>query len=114
VHLHVRDVQEAVDFYHGLLGFDVMGQSSTFQAAFVSAGGYHHHIGLNSWQGAGAPPPPADAVGLRYFSVKLPNSQALAQVSDRIAAAGVPVNQTEAGLILHDPSENGVLLTVGR
>jgi catechol 2,3-dioxygenase len=112
VHLHVRDVQEAVDFYHGLLGFDVMGQSRRFQAAFVSAGGYHHHIGLNTWQGAGAPPPPAGAVGLRYFSVKLPDPQALAQVSARAAAAGMPVNQADGGLLLHDPSENGVLLTV--
>ena len=114
VHLHVRDVQEAVDFYHGLIGFDVMGQSSTFQAAFVSAGGYHHHIGLNTWQGAGAPPPPADAVGLQYFSVKLPDPQTLAQIRDRLAAAGVPVNQSDEGLLLQDPSKNGVLLTVER
>jgi len=111
VHLHVRDLQEAVDFYHGLLGFDVMGLSPTFQAAFVSAGGYHHHIGLNTWQGAGAPPPPADAAGLRHFSVVLPDSQALAQVSARLSQAGLPFNQTSEGLLLHDPSENGVLLT---
>ena len=114
VHLHVRNVQEAVDFYHGLLGFDVMGQSSTFQAAFVSAGGYHHHIGLNTWQGAGAPPPPAGALGLQYFSVKLPDPQALAQVHDRLAAASVPENQTGDGLLLQDPSKNGVLLMVER
>jgi catechol 2,3-dioxygenase len=113
VHLHVRDVQEAVDFYHGLLGFDVMGQSNAFQAAFVSAGGYHHHIGLNTWQGAGAPPPPADALGLRFFSVILPTPQAFTQVNERLAAAGTAVNQTEEGLLLHDPSENGVLLTTG-
>jgi len=112
VHLHVRDVQEAVDFYHGLLGFDVMGLSSTFQAAFVSAGGYHHHLGLNAWQGAGAPPPPDDAVGLRYFSINLPNPQALAEISARLAASGIPANQTDRGLLVHDPSENGVILTV--
>jgi catechol 2,3-dioxygenase len=112
MHLHVRDVQEAVDFYHGIIGFDVMGLSSTFQAAFISAGGYHHHIGLNAWQGVGAPPPPPDAVGLRYFSVVLPDAQALAQVSARLEEASVPVNQTSDGLLLHDPSENGVLLTV--
>jgi catechol 2,3-dioxygenase len=106
----VRDVAEAVDFYHGLLGFDVMGLSNTFQAAFVSAGGYHHHIGLNAWQGAGAPPPPQDAVGLRYFSIKLPNTQALDQICERLAAANIPFNQTGAGLLLHDPSENGILL----
>jgi catechol 2,3-dioxygenase len=111
VHLHVRDVEEAVDFYHGLLGFDLKGLSSTFQAAFVSAGGYHHHIGLNAWQGVGAPPPPPDAVGLRYFSVRLPDQQALEQVKARLAAANVALNQTDDGLLLHDPSENGVLLT---
>jgi catechol 2,3-dioxygenase len=112
MHLHVRDVQEAVDFYHGLLGFDVMGQSKTFQAAFVSAGGYHHHIGLNTWQGVGAPPPPADAVGMRYFSVMLPDAQALAQVRDRLTAAGLSVSQAEGGLLLQDPSKNGILLTI--
>jgi len=73
IHLHVRDVQEAVDFYHGVIGFDVMGIAPAFQAAFVSAGGYHHHIGLNTWQGEGAPPPPMDALGLHNFSVILPN-----------------------------------------
>ena len=113
VHLHVRDVQEAVDFYHGLLGFDIMGQSSKFQAAFVSAGGYHHHIGLNTWQGAGALPPPVDAVGLQYFSIKLPDPHALSEVSARLAVARVVVNETEDGLLL-DPSKNGVLLTIDR
>ena len=57
VHLHVRNLQEAVEFYHGVIGFDVMGIAPAFRAAFVSAGGYHHHIGLNTWQGEGAPPP---------------------------------------------------------
>lgn len=112
VHLHVRDVQEAVDFYHGVLGFDVMGISSRFGAAFVSAGGYHHHLGLNTWQGAGAPPPPEDAAGLRYFSIRLPDEQALAPVRARIEAAGLPAMQWEDGLLLRDPSQNGVLLTV--
>ena len=64
VHLHVRNVEEAVDFYHGVIGFDVMGASRSFQAAFVSAGGYHHHLGLNTWQGEGAPPPPPDGTGV--------------------------------------------------
>jgi catechol 2,3-dioxygenase len=110
VHLHVRSVQEAVDFYHGNLGFDVMGISSTFQAAFISAGGYHHHMGLNAWQGEGAPPPPADAVGLRHFTVDLPNQQALDDVTARITQAGIPFNQTDDGLLVYDPSQNGVVL----
>jgi len=112
VHLHVRNVQEAVDFYHGILGFDVMGMSSTFKAAFISAGGYHHHLGLNTWQGEGAPPPPADAVGLRFFTINLPNQQALDDVAARVNNAGIASNQTEDGLLMYDPSQNGVVLTL--
>ena len=112
VHLHVRDVDEAVNFYHGLLGFDIMGVSKPFQMGFVSAGGYHHHLGLNTWQGRGAPPPPPDAVGLRYYTIDLPNQQAYEEVVARVNAAGVPTNQTEAGLLLYDPSQNGVILRV--
>ncbi len=110
VHLHVRDVQEAVDFYHGIIGFDVMGVAKAFRMGFVSAGGYHHHLGLNTWQGEGAPPPPADAAGLKYFTVELPNQEALDQVIARIDAAGIPSNQTDDGLLLQDPSQNGVML----
>ena len=112
VHLHVRDVAEAVDFYHGVLGFDVMGLAKEYQMGFVSAGGYHHHLGLNTWQGAGAPPPPVDAVGLRYFTIDLPDQKAYDEVVARVDAAGLPSNQTEAGLLLHDPSQNGVILRI--
>jgi catechol 2,3-dioxygenase len=114
VHLHVRDVDEAVDFYHGIIGFDVMGIAKTFQAAFVSAGGYHHHLGLNTWQGRGAPPPPPDAVGLRYYTIDLPTQAAYDEVVARADAAGIPSNRTEAGLLLHDPSQNGVVLRVAK
>jgi catechol 2,3-dioxygenase len=114
VHLHVRDVDEAVDFYHGILGFDIMGVAKAYNMGFVSAGGYHHHIGLNTWQGYGAPPPPPDAVGLRYFTVNLPNQKALDEVIARVYAAGIPLNETEAGLLLHDPSQNGVVLTLAK
>jgi catechol 2,3-dioxygenase len=110
VHLHVRNVQESVDFYHGIIGFDVKGLSSTFQAAFISAGGYHHHLGLNAWQGEGAPPPPADAVGLRHFTIDFANQQALDEVIARINQAGIPFNQTKDGLLMYDPSQNGVIL----
>jgi catechol 2,3-dioxygenase len=112
VHLHVRNVDEAVDFYHGVLGFDVMGVARAFRMAFVSAGGYHHHIGLNTWQGEGAPPPPPDALGLRHFTVDLPNQDALDEVVARVEKAGLPANQTEDGLLLYDPSQNGVILRV--
>jgi catechol 2,3-dioxygenase len=112
VHLHVRDIPEALDFYHGVLGFDVMGHAREFHMAFVSAGGYHHHLGLNTWQGEGAPPPPADAVGLRHFTVDFPNQSALDEVVARVEKAGIPYNQAKDGLLLHDPSQNGVVLRV--
>lgn len=112
IHLHVRDVDEAVEFYHGIIGFDVMGVAKAYQMGFVSAGGYHHHIGLNTWQGRGAPPPPPDAVGLRYFTIDLSDQKAYDDVVARVDEAGIPSNQTEAGLLLHDPSQNGVILTV--
>ena len=114
VHLHVRDLREAVDFYHGVIGFDIMGVVESIRMGFVSAGGYHHHVGLNTWQGEGAPPPPVDALGLRYFSVEFPNQSALDEVIARVETAGIPANLTEDGLLLYDPSQNGVMLTKKR
>jgi catechol 2,3-dioxygenase len=110
VHLHVRDIPEALDFYHGVLGFNIMGHAKEFHMAFVSAGGYHHHIGLNTWQGVGASPPPADAAGLRHFTVDFPNQSALDEVVARVEKAGISYNQTGDGLLLYDPSQNGVVL----
>ncbi|MEO8358082.1 MAG: VOC family protein [Chloroflexota bacterium] len=110
VHLHVRNIDEAVDFYHGIIGFDLMGVAKAFRMAFVSAGGYHHHVGLNTWQGEDAPP--ADAVGLRYLTVELPDQESLDQVIGRVDAAGIPSHETDDGLLVHDPSQNGVLLTL--
>ncbi len=112
VHLHVRDIDEAVSFYHGVIGFDIMGIAKGIGMAFVSAGGYHHHIGLNIWQGRGAPPPPADALGLRHFTVDIPDQAALNEVIARVEKAGIRGKHTEDGLLLHDPSQNGVVLRV--
>lgn len=112
VHLHVANIDKAVDFYHGVIGFDVMGVAKTFRAAFVSAGGYHHHVGLNTWQGENAPSPPADAAGLRYFSVELPDQTELDRVLERVRQAGIPIEQTADGALLRDPFQNGVMLTV--
>lgn len=112
MHLHVRDIPEALDFYHGVIGFDLMGHAKEFQMAFISAGGYHHHIGLNTWQGAGAPPPPADAVGLRHFTIDFANQQALDEVIARVDNAGIASNKIDEGLLLYDPSQNGVVLRV--
>ena len=80
-------------------------------ALFVAAGGYHHHIGLNTWAGVGAPPPPPGAIGLKHFVVSLPNAAALAAVVERLRAAGVEPEAIEGGLLIHDPAKNAILLT---
>lgn len=110
VHLYTSNVGPAVDFYHGILGFDIMGRSSNYKMAFVSAGGYHHHIGLNAWQGEGAPFAPSDALGLKYFTVNLPNQAALSEVISRVENAEIPFEKVDDGVLLYDPSQNGVLL----
>ena len=79
-------------------------------ALFVSAGGYHHHIGLNTWQGVGAPPPPPGSIGLRYFVVRLPDENELERVTERVVQAGLPINEHPDGLLLRDPSANGIVL----
>lgn len=111
VHLHVANLVQARDFYHGVLGFDEMMQFAG-QAGFVSAGGYHHHVAYNIWAGVGAPPPPADATGLRHFAVQLPSAEEREKVLGRVAAAGIPVEESGEGALVRDPSRNGVLLTV--
>jgi catechol 2,3-dioxygenase len=110
IHLHVARIPAAEAFYCGVLGFELM-QHYGPSAGFVSAGGYHHHIGLNTWAGLDAPPPPADAVGLRYFTIVLPNPAALAEVKDRIEQAKVEYKEKDALIFLRDPARNGVVLT---
>ena len=109
VHLQVADLAESEAFYAGVLGFDVTVRHYP-GALFVSAGGYHHHIGLNTWHSAGASPPPPGAVGLRSFEILLPNAPALQAVLERVRAAGVPAQADDHGTLIHDPSGNGVLL----
>ncbi len=111
VHLYVRDVPEAVDFYTRVIGFDDMGSSARLQAGFVSAGGYHHHVGLNSWIGHGRPPAPRDSLGMRHFTIKLPDAESFAEVAGRIEQAGVDSEKLDTGLLIRDPSENGVMIT---
>jgi catechol 2,3-dioxygenase len=113
VHLHVANLGQAVHFYHAVIGFDVMGHAPAMGAAFVSAGGYHHHIGLNTWKGEGAPPAPSDALGLRYLSFVLPNSTELERVAQRARQVGASIAQTEMGVLVRDPSQNAILLADG-
>jgi len=110
VHLHVRDVDEAVHFWSDLVGFEVMGRSRRFGMAFVAAGGYHHHLGLNTWAGPGAPPPPAGAAGLRHFTVEVPKASDLGAVAERLEKDGVETAPgDESSFLAEDPSRNRAL-----
>jgi catechol 2,3-dioxygenase len=109
IHLQVADLAEAADFYEEVLGFD-MNLTYGPQAAFLSVDGYHHHVGLNTWAGVGAPPPPADAATLRYVSVVLPGRTELERVHRRLLDHGVDVNENPEGLTLEDPSGNVILI----
>lgn len=110
IHLHVASVPEAEAFYHGVLGFDKMMDYGP-TAGFVSAGGYHHHIGFNTWAGIGAPPPPPDAVGLRWFVIQLPDENELNRVVNRVRAADLPLEDHAEGILIRDPSQNRMILT---
>lgn len=119
VHLHVAHLGPTDRFYRGVLGFgiplDMSGAPSAFAetAIFFAAGGYHHHIGTNIWQGAGAPPPPPNATGLRYFTVVLPTSAELERVVAQVQAAGIALESHADGVLVQDASRNGVVLQVG-
>ena len=108
VHLHVAHLDEAERFYGDVLGFQIM-QRYGPGALFVSAGGYHHHVGLNTWAGVGALPAPPGAIGLRHFEVTLASEAALGAVASRARAAGLHLEGMDAGLLVRDPSNNGVL-----
>lgn len=112
VHLHVADLASSEAFYGGILGFELMQRFPG--ALFMAAGGYHHHLGLNTWAGAGAPPPPADATGLRRFTIVLPDARALAELAGRVRDAGLPAETAAEGLLVRDPSQNVILLRAGQ
>ncbi len=112
VHLQVADIPEAERFYSSILGFDVMVRGYP-GALFVSAGGYHHHIGLNTWNSRGATSPAPGTIGLRNFEVKLPSAEELDRVLGRVRAAGIEIREEGDGSLVRDPSGNGVLLRAG-
>lgn len=114
VHLKVADLDRALAFWHGVLGFAVT-QRMGRQAAFLSAGGYHHHIGLNTWESAGGAPPPPHATGLYHAAVLYPTRAALADALRRVLAAGIELDGAadhgvSEALYLRDPDQNGVEL----
>jgi catechol 2,3-dioxygenase len=110
VHLNVGDLAAAEAFYSGALGFDVTVRGYP-GALFVSAGGYHHHVGLNTWAGEGAPPPPSGSRGLREFEIVLPSAASLAAEEDRLAEAGFEPISEGGQIRVIDPSGNRVVLT---
>ena len=114
VHLKVADIDRALAFYRDVLGFDVT-QRFGDQAAFVSAGGYHHHLGLNTWESRGGAPPPPGTTGLYHVAIRYPDRKTLADALRRVLAAGIPLEgATDHGvseaIYLRDPDGNGVEL----
>jgi catechol 2,3-dioxygenase len=118
VHLKVADLDRAVRFYRDLLGFDLITQMGD-SAAFLSAGGYHHHLGLNTWESAGGSPPPPGATGLYHFAINYPERRDLAVAVKRLLDAGWPIDGasdhgTHEAVYLHDPDFNGIELAWDR
>lgn len=114
VHLKIADVERSLAFYAGVLGFEVQ-QRWGEDAAFVSAGGYHHHIGLNSWESKGGSPPPPGSTGLYHTAIRYPTRAALADALRRLIDAGIPLtgasdHGVSIALYLNDPDGNGVEL----
>jgi catechol 2,3-dioxygenase len=114
VHLKVSDIDRSLAFYEGVLGFDVVARLGD-EAAFISAGGYHHHIGLNTWESKGAGPPPPNTTGLFHTAIRFPDRKSLAQAVKRVLDAGIPVtgasdHGASEAIYLRDPDDNGVEL----
>ena len=118
VHLKVSDLERATAFYRDVLGFEVM-QHYGREAAFLSAGGYHHHIGLNVWESRGGSPPPPGSTGLYHFAILYPNRRELARAVKRLFDHGVAIDGASdhgvsEAIYLHDPDGNGLELYVDR
>jgi catechol 2,3-dioxygenase len=114
IHLKVANLDKALAFYNGVLGFDVT-QKIGNSAAFLSAGGYHHHIGLNTWESKGGTPPPEGTTGLYHTAILYPTRAALADAVRRLIAAGIPLegaadHGVSEAIYLRDPDNNGVEL----
>ena len=114
VHLKVADLDRAIDFYRDVLGFDLTQQIGD-QAAFLSAGGYHHHIGLNTWESKGGSPPPPGSTGLFHLAIRYPSRTSLADALKRLVESNVPISGASdhgvsEAIYLHDPDGNGIEL----
>ncbi len=110
----MSDIERALAFYRDVLGFEVMQQYGD-QAAFISAGGYHHHIGLNTWESKGASPPPRGTTGLYHVAIRYPDRKALAKALKAVVDAGIPISGASdhgvsEAIYLSDPDQNGIEL----
>ena len=118
VHLKVADLERALAFYCGVLGFELTTRYGA-EAAFISAGGYHHHLGLNTWESKGGLPPPPGATGLYHVAIRYPDRATLADAFRRLQAAGIPLqgaadHGVSEALYLQDPDGNGLELYYDR
>ena len=111
IHLQVGDIPQASTFYHGVLGFDIVAEWPS--ALFISAGGYHHHIGMNTWHSRGAGPAPADSVNLRFFTIDLPDEEARRAVVDRLKSAGIATTERDGLVAVRDPWGITIVLRAG-
>jgi catechol 2,3-dioxygenase len=109
VHLQVSDIPSSIEFYRDVLGLGLMAEYGS-QAAFLSAGGYHHHVGANTWRSGGAPPPEPGSAALRRFEIVLPGADARDALVERISAGGLEVEDDAAGPLARDPSGNAFVL----
>ncbi|HSP72628.1 MAG TPA: VOC family protein [Gaiellaceae bacterium] len=112
VHLRVADIPATLEFYRDLLGFELMAEYGE-QAAFLAAGGYHHHLGANTWESLGAPPPPPGSAALRHATIVLPGRPDRDRLLALVEEAGREVEETEDGPLVRDPSGNGLVLVAG-
>jgi catechol 2,3-dioxygenase len=110
IHLQVGDLKEAERFYHTILGFDVTARVPG--ALFVSAGGYHHHIGLNTWHSLEAQPTPANRAGLQTYVIAIPTRDGLLEVKERLMAYKIPFEEQDDLIRVNDPWSNQILLTL--
>src|ERR671937_847528 len=114
VHLKVSDIERALAFYRDVLGFEVMARYGD-QAVFISAGGYHHHIGLNTWESKDGSPPPPGTTGLSHVAIRYPDRKTLAQAVKTVLGAGIPLSGASdhgvsEAIYLRDPDDNGIEL----
>ena len=114
VHLKVANIDRSLKFWHDVLGFEVMARMGD-EAAFISAGGYHHHLGLNTWESKGGSPPPRDTTGLYHVAVRFPDRETLANAVKAVVEAGIPLDGASdhgvsEAIYLRDPDDNGVEL----